>query len=138
MSSNLDVGLIYRPPNTLQFPKGMEPFAPKEDSRAGSPDSSSSSQSDLSFSPTLKRADQINAELDPVVLTAHLEADETLSVVSVQMANTEEDDETFTQPAVAGHSPGGRFPKTPVRLTKTFYSIFKLYLLFCLLLLFYI
>lgn len=57
MSSNLDAGLVYRPPNSLQFPKGMEPKV-KAESRAGSPNSSSSSQSDLSFSPTLKRDGQ--------------------------------------------------------------------------------
>lgn len=80
MSSNLDAGLVYRPPDRLQFPDGWGPSVPggsgkplaahtirrrhvdnddddddDDGSRADSPDSSaSSSQSDLSFSPTLK------------------------------------------------------------------------------------
>ncbi|KAJ6639366.1 MAP kinase-activating death domain protein [Pseudolycoriella hygida] len=53
MSSNLDPKLVYHPPISLQFPKGMEP-KPKVESRPDSPNSSSSSRSDLS-SPSLNR-----------------------------------------------------------------------------------
>lgn len=92
MSSNLDAGLVYRPPNRLQFPDGQGPQATgaggvakgaadgakakgrqrdesddddEDGSRAGSPDSSaSSSQSDLSFSPTLKRGVPLPSETE--------------------------------------------------------------------------
>lgn len=118
MSSNLDAGLIYRPPNTLQFPKGMEPTATQPqgsrpdspDSRAGSPDSSSSSQSDLSFSPTLRR--DVPTELDPIVLASKLEADELISVVSQEVVA--ESPVLSSQSSLGGTSQGGRFPKTPV------------------------
>uniref|UniRef100_A0A6B2EDK4 MAP kinase-activating death domain protein n=1 Tax=Phlebotomus kandelakii TaxID=1109342 RepID=A0A6B2EDK4_9DIPT len=53
MSSNLDPKLIYRPPSKLQYPAGMEPI--KADvTRPDSPQSSSSSRSDLS-SPSFNR-----------------------------------------------------------------------------------
>lgn len=58
MSSNLDPKLVYKPPSKLQFPEGMEP-EPKEENRADSPQSSSSSRSDLS-SPSFNR----DSELD--------------------------------------------------------------------------
>lgn len=53
MSSNLDPKLVYHPPISLQFPEGMEP-KPKVESRPDSPNSSSSSRSDLS-SPSFNR-----------------------------------------------------------------------------------
>lgn len=53
MSSNLDPKLVYHPPISLQFPEGMEP-KPKIESRPDSPNSSSSSRSDLS-SPSFNR-----------------------------------------------------------------------------------
>lgn len=122
MSSNLDAGLIYRPPNTLQFPKGMEPTAASNntdgsrpdspDSRAGSPDSSSSSQSDLSFSPTLRR--DVPTELDPIVLAAKLEIDETIAVVSRESGA--DSPILSAHNSLGGTSPGGRFPKTPVSI----------------------
>lgn len=123
MSSNLDAGLVYRPPNTLQFPKGMEPTAAKASSRAESPDSSSSSQSDLSFSPTLRRdiPPIATLELDPALLAAKLEEDETIAVlVGVDPPETgvvvaaNESPVFSTQSSVSGTSPGGRFSKTPV------------------------
>uniref|UniRef100_A0A1B0DB96 Uncharacterized protein n=1 Tax=Phlebotomus papatasi TaxID=29031 RepID=A0A1B0DB96_PHLPP len=53
MSSNLDPKLIYRPPSKLQYPAGMEPIQ-ADDARPDSPQSSSSSRSDLS-SPSFNR-----------------------------------------------------------------------------------
>lgn len=53
MSSNLDPKLVYHPPISLRFPEGMEP-KPKVESRPDSPNSSSSSRSDLS-SPSFNR-----------------------------------------------------------------------------------
>ncbi|XP_059619149.1 MAP kinase-activating death domain protein isoform X5 [Phlebotomus argentipes] len=53
MSSNLDPKLIYRPPSKLQYPVGMEPVK-IDDARPDSPQSSSSSRSDLS-SPSFNR-----------------------------------------------------------------------------------
>lgn len=56
LSSNVDTKLIYKPPSSLCFPDGMEPknFADLTDSRPDSPQSSSSSESDLS-SPSFNR-----------------------------------------------------------------------------------
>lgn len=119
MSSNLDAGLVYRPPNTLQFPKGMEPTAGAQgsrpdspDSRAGSPNSSSSSQSDLSFSPTLRN--NVPTDLDLVALAQKLDADESIVVVSHEADTAGESPILSAQSSVGGTSPGGRFPKTPV------------------------
>ncbi|GAB0092198.1 MAP kinase-activating death domain protein [Sergentomyia squamirostris] len=53
MSSNLDPKTIYRPPSKLQYPAGMEPIQANE-TRPDSPQSSSSSRSDLS-SPSFNR-----------------------------------------------------------------------------------
>ncbi|XP_055681928.1 MAP kinase-activating death domain protein isoform X2 [Lutzomyia longipalpis] len=53
MSSNLDHKLIYRPPSKLQYPPGMEPIQDVH-VRPDSPQSSSSSRSDLS-SPSFNR-----------------------------------------------------------------------------------
>lgn len=54
LSSNLDTKLVYRPPSSLRFPEGMEPKPSTTDSRPESPQSSSSSRSDLS-SPSFNR-----------------------------------------------------------------------------------
>lgn len=54
LSSNLDTKSVYRPPSSLRFPDGMEPRGMQNDSRPDSPQSSSSSQSDLS-SPSFNR-----------------------------------------------------------------------------------
>lgn len=48
ISSNMDTKLIYRPPSKLRFPEGMEPRSQTPESRPDSPQSSSSSRSDLS------------------------------------------------------------------------------------------
>lgn len=53
LSSNLDPKLVYRPPSSLRFPEGSQPFKELED-RPDSPQSSSSSRSDLS-SPSFNR-----------------------------------------------------------------------------------
>lgn len=132
MSSNLDAGLVYRPPDTLQFPKGMEPSTAatvtddssrpdSPDSRAGSPDSSSSSQSDLSFSPTLRRDVPI-PPLDASVLAAKLEIDESITVVNPETAMGTDSPILSAQSSLSGTSPGGgRFPKTPVSQSDSIY-----------------
>lgn len=53
LSSNVDTKLVYRPPSALRFPEGMEPRT-VVDFRPDSPQSSSSSESDLS-SPSFNR-----------------------------------------------------------------------------------
>lgn len=126
MSSNLDAGLVYRPPNSLQFPKGMEP-KPKQESRAGSPNSSSSSQSDLSFSPTLKRDGQFDFPVKSSPEDGSIEKDEELAIVAGVSLENESDststgntilklhDSSSSTEGDKRNSPG-RFPKTPVSL----------------------
>lgn len=123
MSSNVDIGLVYRPPNSLQFPKGMEP-KPKADSRAGSPNSSSSSQSDLSFSPTLKTGTQFefhdnetNAEFPSIAAEKQESAtgsfeNESDSTSPSQIFKTTKED----TPADVDKRSTGRFSKTPVSI----------------------
>lgn len=134
MSSNLDAGLVYRPPNSLQFPKGMEP-KPKQESRAGSPNSSSSSQSDLSFSPTLKRDGQFDFPAKNSPEDGSLEKDDELTAVTCASIENESDSPSTTNTILKlhdsfsstegdkKHSPG-RFPKTPVSLID-YYSTYR-------------
>lgn len=67
LSSNLDTKSVYRPPSSLRFPDGMEPRGMENHSRPDSPQSSSSSQSDLS-SPSFNR----DSEFDFVAQTADI------------------------------------------------------------------
>lgn len=69
LSSNLDPKLVYRPPSSLRFPEGMAPRIELED-RPDSPQSSSSSRSDLS-SPSFNRDSEF--EFGPKAIKAAAE-----------------------------------------------------------------
>lgn len=71
MSSNLDPKLVYHPPTNLQFPEGVVPSSKEEVERADSPQSTSSSRSDLS-SPSFNRDSEF--EYPPKDKLAHPQA----------------------------------------------------------------
>ena len=123
LSSNIDVGSVYRPPNSLQFPKGMEP-KPKEESCPGSPNSSSSSQSDLSFSPTLKKGSQF--EFSEKDVAAHI-MNKTDSFGSDVFA-TAQSSKTDSSVEVVKHISPGNNSKKQVRI----FSYLYIFICYCL------
>lgn len=105
LSSNLDTKLVYRPPSSLRFPEGMEPKPIKTDSRPDSPQSSSSSRSDLS-SPSFNRDSEFEfpdkrKESAEVVLRGKRDSEEAGSLPPVSGSFENESDSTSTTTAKA-------------------------------------
>lgn len=100
LSSNLDTKLVYRPPSSLRFPEGMEPKPKTTDSRAESPQSSSSSRSDLS-SPSFNRDSEFEPEKNKasaeVMLREHKDSGEASSLAPI--SGSFENDSTSTATA---------------------------------------
>jgi hypothetical protein len=88
LSSNLDPKLVYSAPSSLQFPKGMTPREEDED-RAGSPHSTSSSQSDLS-SPSFNRDSEFefNPKLKTETVSTRQEREESGSLENESDSNS--------------------------------------------------
>lgn len=114
----------------------MEP-KPKEESRPGSPNSSSSSQSDLSFSPTLKKDNQFEFPLDDDTF-ANSPLPPKDSVTAAGSFENESDststgrttikpfNSTDSSSSTEAADKKGRFPKTPVSY-KVFIFFLKIY-----------
>lgn len=94
LSSNLDTKTVYRPPSSLRFPEGMEPRGTRTDSRPDSPQSSSSSQSDLS-SPSFNRDSEFDFAKE--IIEAPTDRDNILAMAPVGGSFENESDSNSTK-----------------------------------------
>lgn len=103
LSSNIDTKLVYRPPSSLRFPEGMEPKPETIGSRPDSPESSSSSRSDLS-SPSFNRDSELetpdkNKANDEVCLREKKMSGDATTLAPVSGSFENESDSTSTATA---------------------------------------
>lgn len=99
LSSNVDTKLVYRPPSSLRFPDGMEPKKYQlTDSRPDSPQSSASSESDLS-SPSFNRDSEFEFKVAKDIVEAEPTRDNILAMAPIGGSFENESDSNSTTTA---------------------------------------